>query len=91
MAEVPTDQSQTDASDAPAPPPVRAALDAEDVTRLRDDPANEDAKLDVALDETFPNSDVPANVQPGKGLDPAPSSGYDPEEEARLAGGTDGH
>lgn len=86
MADLPTDQSHTDASDAPAPPPVRAGLDADDIASLKDDPTDEDAKLDVALDETFPNSDAPANVQPGKGLDPAPSSGYDPDEEARRAG-----
>ena len=89
MADLPTDQSETDASDAPAPPPVRDAIDASDVSSLKNDPANEDAKLDVALDETFPTSDAPSNTQPGKGLDPAPSSGYDPEEEARRAG--DGH
>lgn len=90
MADLPTDPADTDASDAPAPPPVRAALDAGDLPALRDDPEDEDAKLDVALDETFPNSDVPANVQPGKGLDPAPSSGYDPDEEARRAGEMEG-
>ena len=35
-----------------------------------------------AEDETFPASDAPSNTQPGKGKDPAPSSGYDPEAEA---------
>ena len=75
-----------DASDAPAPPTVRTGLDASDDIRLKRDPADEDAKLDVALDETFPTSDAPSNTQPGKGKDPAPSSGYDPEEEARIAG-----
>lgn len=73
-------------SDTPAPPPIRTALDASDDARLRRNPADEDAKLDVALDESFPTSDAPSNTQPGKGKDPAPSSGYDPEAEARLAG-----
>ena len=86
MADLPTDPSETDASDAPAPPPVRTAHDASDIKALKSNPGDEDAKLDVALDETFPTSDAPSNTQPGKGSDPAPSSGYDPDEEARRAG-----
>ena len=47
---------------------------------------DESAKLDVALDETFPTSDAPSNTQPGKGSDPAPSSGFDEEaERERMA------
>jgi hypothetical protein len=65
--------------------PVREALDASDVAGLRHNPGDQDAKLDVALDETFPTSDAPSHTQPGKGKDPAPSSGYDEEaEKARL-------
>ena len=86
MADTPNDQSGTGAGDAPAPPEVRDALDADNVKALKHDPGDEDGKLDVALDETFPTSDAPSNTQPGKGKDPAPSSGYDPEEEARIAG-----
>jgi hypothetical protein len=62
-------------------PAVRTARDAGDDKRLQQDPASEDAKLDVALDETFPTSDPPSNTQPGKGKDPAPSSGYDADAE----------
>ncbi len=69
----------------PEAPEVRTAIDAEDVRMLKRNPSDEDAKLDVALDESFPTSDAPSNTQPGKGKDAAPSSGYDPEEEARLA------
>ena len=66
---------------------VRTALDAEDLKELKRNPSDEDAKLDVAIDETFPGSDAPSNTQPGKGKDPAPSSGYDPEaEKERMAG-----
>ncbi|WP_420142844.1 hypothetical protein [Sphingomonas sp.] len=68
-------------------PEVRDAHDAQDSKALQRDPSDEDAKLDVALDETFPTSDAPSNTQPGKGKDPAPSSGYDPEAEARMEGG----
>lgn len=73
------------ASNIPEAPAIRTALDAEDNAKLKRNPSDEDAKLDVALDETFPTSDAPSNTQPGKGKDPAPSSGYDAEEEAKLA------
>ncbi len=66
---------------------IRTAHDAEDDRRLKRNPSDEDAKLDVALDETFPSSDAPSNTQPGKGKDPPPSSGFDEEAErirARL-------
>lgn len=64
---------------------VRTARDASDDKRLALDPAHEDAKLDVALDESFPTSDAPANTQPGRGSGPAPSSGYDEEAEKERA------
>ncbi|MET0270147.1 MAG: hypothetical protein ABW173_06935 [Sphingomonas sp.] len=70
-------------------PEVRPAKDANDDAELAHDPKNESAKLDVALDETFPNSDPPANTQPGKGLDPAPSSGFDEDAEAERMSGKD--
>lgn len=63
---------------------VRPAHDANDDKRLKRDPSDEDAKLDIALDESFPTSDAPANTQPGKGKDPAPSSGYDEDAEKAL-------
>ena len=77
-----------DERDKTSPPPttrIRTAHDAQDDGRLRRNPSDEDAKLDVALDESFPSSDAPSNTQPGKGKDPAPSSGYD-EEAERLRG-----
>jgi len=68
-------------------PHIRTAHDATDSKRLARNPSDEDAKLDVALDESFPTSDAPSNTQPGKGKDPAPSSGYDDEaEKARMKG-----
>ncbi len=80
-----TDQS-SETANAPETPDIRPAIDADDIKTLKRNPSDEDAKLDVALDESFPTSDAPSNTQPGKGKDPAPSSGYDPDEEARLAG-----
>jgi hypothetical protein len=62
------------------PPKVRDAHDATDHQALADDPADEESKLDVGLDESFPSSDPPAAVQPGH-ADPAPSSGYNEEAE----------
>ncbi|MBO9380573.1 hypothetical protein GG804_27815 [Sphingomonas histidinilytica] len=70
-------------------PHIRTAHDATDDRKLARNPSDEDAKLDVALDESFPTSDAPSNTQPGKGKDPPPSSGYDEEAEkqkARMAG-----
>ncbi|KKC27797.1 hypothetical protein [Sphingomonas sp. SRS2] len=68
-------------------PHIRTAHDASDSKKLARNPSDEDAKLDVALDESFPTSDAPSNTQPGKGKDPAPSSGYDDEaEKARMKG-----
>ncbi|WP_156679889.1 hypothetical protein [Sphingomonas profundi] len=74
------DNDRTDDDDR-ATPNVRDAHDAEDDKRLKFDPGDQDAKLDVALDESFPTSDAPSNTQPGKGKDPAPSSGYDEDAE----------
>lgn len=68
-------------------PHIRHAHDATDDKKLARNPSDEDAKLDVALDESFPTSDAPSNTQPGKGKDPAPSSGYDEAtEKARTKG-----
>lgn len=72
-------------TNTPDTPEIRPAMDASDDRRLQRDPGHEDAKLDIALDETFPTSDAPSNTQPGKGKDPAPSTGYDEEAEQRIA------
>jgi len=71
--------------DRRTPPEIRTAHDAEDDKALKRDPGNEDAKLDIALDESFPTSDAPSNTQPGKGKDPPPSSGFDAEKEKQRA------
>jgi hypothetical protein len=77
--------SEDDRNDGHLMPPVRDAHDADDDARLQKNPSNADAKLDVAVDETFPASDPPSVTQPG-GNDPAPSSGYDAEAERQRAG-----
>ena len=65
---------------------VRTAIDSTDHAGLARNPSDDNAKLDIALDESFPTSDAPSNTQPGKGKDPAPSSGFDPAAEAKRAG-----
>lgn len=52
------------------------ALDAGTLPGLADDPSDEDAKLDVGVDETFPASDPVSQTQPRKGDEPPPSSGF---------------
>ena len=68
-----------------ATPEIREAMDASDSKGLRANPSDDGHKLDIALDESFPTSDAPSNTQPGKGKDPAPSSGYDAAAEAERA------
>lgn len=70
-------------SDAKKLPEIREAMDADEHPRLREDATDADAKLDVELDESFPTSDAPSQTRPGSG-DPAPSSGFDEEEERQL-------
>lgn len=62
--------------DTPDQPEHREAHDAEHKPALQRDPADPDAKLDIELDETFPSSDPPSTTRPGRGSDPAPSSGF---------------
>ncbi|WP_294322637.1 hypothetical protein [uncultured Sphingomonas sp.] len=51
----------------------------------RDEASDSDARLDRGLDESMDASDPPSAVQPGSD-GPAPSSGYDADHEAKLAG-----
>jgi hypothetical protein len=77
-------QRETEAETHHAMPPMREAIDAASDDRLAADPASEDGKLDIALDESFPGSDAPSNTRPGTG-EPAASSGYDERAERRFA------
>ena len=69
------------AEETPHVPEHREGHDATTNPALRRDPSDCDAKLDVALDESFPTSDPPSNTQPGRSSDPAPSSGYKDDAE----------
>lgn len=68
--------------DKPATDPRQdAGQDSEIAKRLEEDPADSDAQLDAGLDESMDASDPPSLTQPAQNLDPAPSSGYNAEEE----------
>lgn len=65
---------------APVPPSGgdRDALDAENIKKLKANPSDRDARLDVGNDESFPASDPPSQTQPRKGSDgPPPGGKYD--------------
>jgi hypothetical protein len=66
-----------------AVPEVREAHDADHHPVLKHDPSDEDARLDIALDESFPTSDAPSHARPGS-AGPAPSSGFNEEAEAAI-------
>ena len=61
--------------DAPAPtisrPPER-----ELEHKLKKNPDDQDAKVDVGSDESMDASDPPAAAQPGQNDEPVPSSGF---------------
>lgn len=61
-----------------------AGQDTSIAERLERNPESKEARLDAALDESMDASDPPASTQPVHNHAPPASSGYDPEEEARL-------
>jgi hypothetical protein len=44
--------------------------------KLKRNPKDQDAKVDVGSDESMDASDPPAAAQPGQNDDPVPSSGF---------------
>ena len=63
--------------DAGTPPPVISSPpDPELEHKLKRNPTDPDAKVDVGSDESMDASDPPAAAQPGSSDDPAPSSGF---------------
>lgn len=75
-------KAKSDAESRPVPE-VRDAHDAESHSILKSDPSHEQAKADIALDESFPTSDAPGHAAAGTS-EPAPSSGYDEDAERRI-------
>jgi hypothetical protein len=64
-------------SSTPPPAPAQSGPPDKDLEKkLRKDPDNLDAKVDVGSDESMDASDPPAASQPGQNDEPAPSSGF---------------
>jgi hypothetical protein len=60
-----------------SPPPVHSADPEKELEhKLRKNPNDLDAKVDVGSDESMDASDPPAAAQPGQNDDPVPSSGF---------------
>lgn len=73
------------ASNQERDPRQDAGQDASIQARLEKDPNNVQAQLDNGLDESMDASDPITATIPGLSTDEPPaSSGYDPDEEARL-------
>jgi hypothetical protein len=67
----------TNENEEKAPPPVLSADPAHELEqKLRRNPEDGDAKIDVGSDESMDASDPPATSQPGEGDEPVPSSGF---------------
>ncbi|WP_037552725.1 hypothetical protein [Sphingomonas sp. URHD0057] len=62
--------------DKPPPPVLPDEPDAELEKKLKLNPDDQDAKVDVGSDESMDASDPPAAAQPGQNDDPVPSSGF---------------
>lgn len=88
-ADNPIDEKALDslsvAPDKPAATDERqnAGQDKSIAKRLEKNPDSPDAQLDNALDESMDASDPPATTQPGAGSEPAPSSGFNADEERK--------
>ncbi len=66
-----------DRQDSAAPPPVFSADPEKELeSKLRRNPNDEDAKVDVGSDESMDASDPLSSAQPGCNNEPAPSSGF---------------
>ena len=77
MTEVPTKKRQ------PPPAVQSAAPERELETKLRENPNDCDAKVDVGSDESMDASDPPSVVLP-EASEPVPSSGFDDKDESNT-------
>jgi hypothetical protein len=70
-------QFMQDRDEAGAPPPTLSGDPERDLEqKLRREPGNDDAKVDVGSDESMDASDPPSSSQPGCSDEPVPSSGF---------------
>jgi len=74
---------KTDSKKPDAPPPtLSGAPDAAIELKVKKNPENEDAKVDLGSDESMDASDPSSAAQPGNTKEPVPSSGF-PEEPSK--------
>ena len=65
------------AEDKESKPPVHSGAPERELERkLKRNPDDQDAKVDVGSDESMDASDPSAAVQPGQNDEPVPSSGF---------------
>ncbi len=69
-------ENRTEKKDRPPPVVEQCEPEPELAERLKRDPGNLDAKVDVGSDQSMDASDPPAAAQPGCADDPVPSSGF---------------
>jgi hypothetical protein len=75
-----TNEGREKERDSVPPPVISAPPEKELENKLRRNPENLDAKVDVGSDESMDASDPPSAAQPGCNDEPAPSSGF-PEDK----------
>ena len=63
------------------PPVISRPPERETEQRLKRNPDDQDAKVDLGSDESMDASDPPSASQPGSDREPAPSSGYRDEKD----------
>lgn len=67
----------TDTNEKAPPPPTLSGDPEKDLEqKLRRNPDDHDAKVDVGSDESMDASDPPSTSQPGSADQPVPSSGF---------------
>ena len=66
--------------ESPPPPTFSRRPEAELEEKLRKNPEDSDAKVDVGSDESMDASDPPAAVQP-EASEPVPSSGFETDDD----------
>ena len=74
-------QSTKDKQKVP-PPVISRPPERETEQKLKRDPDDQDAKVDLGSDESMDASDPSSASQPGSDREPAPSSGY-PDKKDR--------
>ena len=73
---MPTMSNDNEPQQSTPAPTMPRAPERELEEKLRDNPGDDDAKVDVGSDQSMDASDPPAVVHPGHKDEPVPSSGF---------------